>query len=97
MLFIDKYIMIQKLYFEKKKIHKLKKRSVKMGMQDFLRLSAEIFMIICIQSILEVLLSGKRDNPYSKVIFFAGYVASLALVLNFVYEHFSKLIFMFHF
>ena len=39
-----------------------------MGMQDFLRLSAEIFMIICIQSILEVLLSGKRDNPYSKVI-----------------------------
>ena len=91
MLFIDKYIMIQKLFFE------LKKRSVKMGMQDFLRLSAEIFMIICIQSILEVLLSGKRDNPYSKVIFFAGYVASLALVLNFVYEHFSKLIFMFHF
>ena len=38
-------------------------------MQDFLRLSAEIFMIICIQSILDVLLSGKRDNYYSKVIF----------------------------
>ena len=64
-------------------------------MQDFLRLSAEIFMIICIQSILDVLLSGKRDNYYSKVIFFAGYVTSLMLVLNFAYEHFRKLLFLF--
>ncbi len=63
-------------------------------MQDFLRLSAEIFMIICIQSILDVLLSGKRDNYYSKVIFFAGYVTSLMLVLNFAYEHFRKLLFL---
>ena len=66
-------------------------------MQDFLRLSAEIFMIICIQSILDVLLSGKRDNYYSKVIFFAGYVTSLMLVLNFAYEHFRKLLFLFFF
>ncbi|MCI9353518.1 hypothetical protein [Clostridium sp. MD294] len=66
-------------------------------MQDFLRLSAEIFMIICIQSILDVLLSGKRDNYYSKVIFFAGYVTSLMLVLNFAYEHFRKLLFLFPF
>ncbi len=63
----------------------------------FLRLSAEIFMIICIQSILDVLLSGKRDNYYSKVIFFAGYVTSLMLVLNFAYEHFRKLLFCFLF
>ncbi len=66
-------------------------------MQDFLRLSAEIFMIICIQSILDVLLSGKRDNYYSKVIFFARYVTSLMLVLNFAYEHFRKLLFLFPF
>ncbi len=66
-------------------------------MQDFLRLSAEIFMIICIQSILDVLLSGKRDNYYSKVIFFAGYVTSLMLVLNFAYEHFRKFLFLFPF
>ncbi len=66
-------------------------------MQDFLRLSAEIFMIICIQSILDVLLSGKRDNYYSKVIFFAGYVTSLMLVLNFAYEHFLNLLFLFPF
>ena len=66
-------------------------------MQDFLRLSAEIFMIICIQSILDVLLSGKRDIYYSKVIFFAGYVTSLMLVLNFAYEHFRKLLFLFPF
>lgn len=63
-------------------------------MQDFLRLSGEIFIIICIQSILDVLLSGKRDNAYSKIIFFAGYAASLALVLNFVYECFSRLLFL---
>ena len=66
-------------------------------MQDFLRLSAEIFMIICIQSILDVLLSGKRDNYYSKVIFFAGYVTSLMLVLNFAYEHFRKVLLLFPF
>ena len=70
---------------------------MKISMQDFLRLSAEIFMIICIQSILDVLLSGKRDNYYSKVIFFAGYVTSLMLVLNFAYEHFRKLLFLFPF
>jgi len=62
-----------------------------------LRLSSEIFIIICIQSILDVLLSGKRDNYYSKVIFFAGYVTSLMLVLNFAYEHFRKLLFLFPF
>lgn len=63
-------------------------------MQDFLHLSMELCMIICIQSILDVLLSGKRDNYYSKIIFFAGYAASLFLVLHFVYEHFSKILFL---
>ena len=66
-------------------------------MQDFLRLAGEMFLIICVQSILEAMLSGKQNNPYSKVIFFAGYVASLALVLNFMYEHFSKLFYIFPF
>ena len=61
-------------------------------MRDFLYLAAELFMIICIQSLLEVMLYDKKGY-YTKVIFFAGYVASLALVLNFAYQHFSKLFF----
>ena len=65
-------------------------------MRDFLYLSAELFMIICIQSILEVMLSDKKGY-YTKVIFFAGYITSLALVLNFAYQYFSKLFFLFRF
>ena len=63
-------------------------------MQDFLQLAGELFLIICVQSILEAMLSDKRNNPYTKVIFFAAYIASLALVLNFMYQHFSRLFFM---
>ena len=59
-------------------------------MRDFLYLAAELFMIICIQSLLEVMLYDKKGY-YTKVIFFAGYV------LNFAYQHFSKLFFLFRF
>ncbi len=65
-------------------------------MRDFLYLAAELFMIICIQSILEVMLYDKKGY-YTKVIFFAGYITSLILVLNFAYQHFSKLFFLFRF
>lgn len=61
-------------------------------MEQFLTLAGQLFVIICIQSVLEVMTSARRQNHLYKVIFLACYVSSLLLVLNFMYRQFSPMV-----
>lgn len=61
-------------------------------MDGFLVLASQIFLILCIQSILEVMASSRRENHYLKPISLAGYVASLLIVLNFIQEYVFEII-----
>lgn len=61
-------------------------------MEPFLKLAGELFIIISIQSVLEVMASTRRQYQFQKVIFIGCYIASLALVLNFMYRYFFQII-----
>lgn len=60
-------------------------------MEAFLTLAGQLFLIICVQSILEVMASARRQNHLYKVIFLACYLSCLLLVLNFMYQYFSQM------
>lgn len=61
-------------------------------MEQFLTLAGQLFVIVCVQSVLEVMTSSRRQNHLYKVIFLACYVSSLLLVLNFMYRQFSPMV-----
>lgn len=61
-------------------------------MQQFLTLAGQLFVIICIQSVLEVMISSRRQNHLHKIIFLACYLSSLLLVLNFMYQQINPMI-----
>lgn len=53
-------------------------------MQSFLTLAWQLFFIACMQSVLEVVASSRRQNHMQKPIALGCYVASLMLVLRFM-------------
>jgi len=56
-------------------------------MNEFLALIGQIFLITCIQSILEMFIDP-NERPYlSKVLSIACYAGGLYLVLQFVFTH----------
>jgi len=61
-------------------------------MQAFLTLAGEFFIILCIQSILEVMASSRRQNHLLKPISLGCYVASLLLVLHFMQQYFGDIL-----
>lgn len=53
-------------------------------MEGFLVLAGQIFLIVCIQSVLEVAAADRFQNHLQKVISLAAYLAALLLVLRFM-------------
>lgn len=56
-------------------------------MDAFMTLAGQMFLILCIQSILEVLAASRWSGNLQKVISFGCYVAALVLVLQFMQEY----------
>jgi hypothetical protein len=61
-------------------------------MEPFLKLAGELFLVIFVQSVLEIFASSRKQYHFHKVIFLGCYLASLALVLNFMYQYFFQMI-----
>lgn len=61
-------------------------------MDGFLVLASQLFLILCVQSILEIMASSRRENYFLKPISLAGYIASLLLVLKFVEQYIFDII-----
>ena len=53
-------------------------------MDGFLVLAGQLFLIVCIQSVLEVAAVDRFQNHLQKVISLAAYLAALVLVLRFM-------------
>ena len=53
-------------------------------MEGFLVLAGQLFLIVCIQSVLEVAAAVRFQNHLQKVISLAAYLAALVLVLRFM-------------
>ena len=56
-------------------------------MQAFMTLAGDLFLIACIQSVLEMAVSGKKQAHLQKTIMLGCYLASLVLVLRFMEEY----------
>lgn len=61
-------------------------------MQEFLTLAGQLFIILCIQSILEVMASSRRQNHLQKPIALGCYLASMLLVLHFMQENLGDIL-----
>ncbi|WP_352399784.1 hypothetical protein [Anaerotignum sp.] len=61
-------------------------------MQEFLTLAGQLFIILCIQSILEVMASSRRQNHLQKPIALGCYLASMLLVLHFMQEYLGDIL-----
>lgn len=61
-------------------------------MEAFLHLAGELFLILCIQSILENMTASRRQSNLQKTISFGCYIASLILVLRFTETHLFRLL-----
>lgn len=53
-------------------------------MEGFLVLAGQLFLIVCIQSVLEVAAADRFQNHLQKIISLAAYLAALLLVLRFM-------------
>lgn len=62
-------------------------------MEAFLTLAGQLFLIACIQSVLEVLVQERWQTLLSKVVAIACYAASLALVLRFMQTYLLDVLF----
>lgn len=61
-------------------------------MQGFLTLAGQFFIILCIQSILEVMAFSRRQNHLLKPISLGCYIASLFLVLRFMQQYLGDIL-----
>ncbi|WP_304508815.1 hypothetical protein [Anaerotignum sp.] len=61
-------------------------------MQGFLTLAGQFFIILCIQSILEVMAFSRRQNHLLKPISLGCYIASLLLVLRFMQQYLGEIL-----
>ena len=59
-------------------------------MPEFLELIGQIFLIVCIGSILEFFIDQAQKPFLSKLVNIASYAASFYLVLRFVFDHLIK-------
>ncbi|MDD4843616.1 MAG: hypothetical protein PHU31_04710 [Anaerotignum sp.] len=62
-------------------------------MQGFLILAGQFFIILCIQSILEVMASSRRQYHLQKPIALGCYIASLLLVLRFMQQYLGEILY----
>ncbi|MBM6830079.1 hypothetical protein H9X85_09705 [Anaerotignum lactatifermentans] len=56
-------------------------------MDLFMTLAGQLFLILCVQSILEVLAASRWSGNLQKVISFGCYLAALVLVLQFMQQY----------
>lgn len=61
-------------------------------MEEFLKMAGQIFIILCIQSVLEVMASVRRETQYLKPIALGGYIASLLVVLQFTEKYLWEIV-----
>lgn len=61
-------------------------------MDGFLTLAGQLFIILCIQSILEVMASSRRQNHLLKTITLGCYLASLLVVLHFMQQYLGEIL-----
>lgn len=59
-------------------------------MQPFLVMIGQIFLITCIQSIIEIYISDKKNIYMSKIVTIACYLGSLYIVIQFTYQYLFK-------
>lgn len=52
-------------------------------LEEFLLLAGQIFLIICIESIIEIMVANKKQTYLLKPIELASYIACLFLVIRF--------------
>ncbi len=57
-------------------------------MNGFLTLTGELFLILCIQSVLEAMAAKKQNNYMQKPIELGCYLASLMVVFQFMERYF---------
>ena len=62
------------------------------AVEDFLTLAGQLFFILCIQSILEMMISTRRQSQLLKPISIGCYIASLLLVLHFMEKYVSGIL-----
>lgn len=60
-------------------------------MEGFLTLAGELFLILCVQSILEAMVTKKQNALMQKPIALGCYLASLAAVLHFMEGYFPDI------
>ncbi|MFV0315310.1 MAG: hypothetical protein ACK5I7_09475 [Anaerotignum sp.] len=56
-------------------------------MQAFLNLAGQLFIILCIQSILDIMSSSRKQMHLQKPIALGCYIASLLVVIRFMQEY----------
>lgn len=56
-------------------------------MDQFLTVIGELFLIICVQSVFDVLISEKKQPYMKKIISLACYIGSMIIVLNFMVNY----------
>jgi len=61
-------------------------------MQAFLTLAGQLFIILCIQSILDVMSSSRKQMHLQKTIALGCYIASLLLVLRFMQQYLGEIL-----
>lgn len=59
-------------------------------MQPFLVMIGQIFLITCIQTIIEIFISDKKHVYMSKIVTIACYLGSLYIVIQFTYHYLFK-------
>ena len=62
-------------------------------MNEFLTLIGQIFLISCVQSVIETYLDMEKKTYMAKIANFACYAGALYLLLQFIFNHLLKEIF----
>ncbi len=61
-------------------------------MDGFMALAGQLFLILCVQSILEVLAASRWSGNLQKIISLGAYLAALVLVLRFMQEYMDEIL-----
>ena len=59
-------------------------------MNDFIILIGELFLIICIESVIEIFISDRRNRYMQKLLSIACYCGGLYIVLKFAFNYLFK-------
>ena len=56
-------------------------------MREFMVLMGQLFLIVCIQSIMEAFAGGKKNSFTQRILSIACYLGSFYIILQFTFDH----------